>query len=376
MRVSPLPLFLVATLALAPACSSDSDSADPSGDGGMSADGGGEVVCESGVDTVELELEWVETGPGSKSLDHYTIRQPTVRGGEAILPASFERRDGDDTEVEVYLLKADGSSSLLTSTEGYASSMAAVSLDDGRDCVLFEDDTIKMACSDGTVEDSGLDADKDTMLPMLLDDGTLSVYTQNYAAYAEFRRTPAGSWSEIEKYESSISWPTDVLLHQGEPAVCFISTGDRAVIEYGGSDFSIARQVSTESAKWCRLVADSEVLHVLTDQGYATIAWQDLSPSSEGTFVEDTSILIEDWVLDLARVEGHNYAIVRNSETQAIELVSLVDGSRQPVADEARHATYDPDLEAVLTVQSSADSSAEPPMQTVEIRTLCDSDWN
>lgn len=230
-------------------------------------------------------------------------------------------------------------------------------------------------CADGSHEAAGI-ADTDAEhppVPVWQPDGTLSVFTQTFAAFTELRRDPRATWSRIEEYESSISFPTDAVLDQGEPIACFIDDGGAAVIAAGD-----ARLRSTSPASTCRLALDGATLHVVTDAGYAAVPTALLGAQSEGTF--DLTPVALPAAPDRVIVSGGTpYALVRSTDatTGGVTLSAIPLPTGQPMVlattpDDLAVAGWDAgEGAAILASLATTPTDAGGATQTITTRAAC-----
>jgi hypothetical protein len=231
-------------------------------------------------------------------------------------------------------------------------------------------------CADGAHEAAGI-ADTDAEhppVPVWQPDGTLSVFTQTFAAFTELRRDPSAMWSRIEEFESSISYPTDAVLYHGDPVACFIDEGGRAAIADGD-----LRLRSTSPATTCHLALDGATLHVVTDAGYAAVPAAMLDAQLDGTFTL-TPVTALDHAPDRVIVSGGvPYALMRSADASsgAVTLSAVPLPSGPPVVlattpDGTAVSGWDPDQRAaVLASLATTSSGAGPTTETITTRTAC-----
>lgn len=359
---------LPAVLPVALACGSDTGA-----DGPVSAfDADAAPACQTNTASTELGIDWLDNGSGSLRLAQYRLGHIAATPDGPIVPISRQLADGS---AELSLRSGDGALSILSTvpdSNAAGVGAAAIRLADGRDCVVYQANGINLsfACTDGTNEDAGDDVYGDALIPVEWANGTLSVFTRTFASFTEFRRTAAGSWSEIEKFESSISGPKDALAHDGVPAVCFVSSSDRAVIQFGAAEIA-----SSVDVRRCAMVDGGDILHVATDQGYAAIPWSSLGTSE----LAPSGNALEETPLETLMIGEVPHAIVPSVDGLAIEALDVTSGSRRNVAaipDGARErrAAHDPAtgrLYVVTSVVSDTSNAPEPARQTIHIDTAC-----
>ena len=176
-------------------------------------------ACTAGSRTIAADADWTLRGASARSL--------------------LASRAGTDDAVHLALLDGDGPVELavIPGAARYAFSAALAEKPDGTRCAVATSSIagVVLACEGAQPETTmfdALDADQPPV-PVWSADGTLSVFAQTYAAFTELRRTPDGAWSDIEEYESSISFPTDAVATAGGPVVCFISAGGYPVVQQG-----------------------------------------------------------------------------------------------------------------------------------------------
>ncbi len=221
--------------------------------------------------TRDLTVKELSSGSGSQdgswSIDHILDRAD----GTSLL---LERSAEDGAKVLAFL-GPDGKLTEVTTVadvgdDGFDA--APVGMPGGKRCAVYlvVNGILHLACDDGTVEDSKVAVDGSDygfpVLPIVGADGTLSVFATSQASFTVVERSPSGQWSEIERHESSISFPTDVALHGGAPVACFISAGGYAVITAREGTIT-----SAEKARDCRVAVDDSSVHVWLDTGFATI---------------------------------------------------------------------------------------------------------
>ena len=363
-----LPQLPLLALMLTGACGGGDDASPDSPDGGTS-----DPLCQDQVQTVDLQAEWLSSSPGSFRLAAYRVGAASATDGRLSVPLSVHR---PDDALELSVLDATASLSpladLADTGTGYVLSSAAVAMAPGLDCVLYQprDSNLLFTCSDGTTEDVGDKVYSETMLPVLWSDGTLSVFTRTYASFTEFRRSPSGSWSEVEKYESSISGPRDALVHDGIPAVCFVANSGRAVIQFGASEMRSSVDVDD-----CSLVDDGTSLHVLTDQGYAAIEWS-MMPSAQSFELSPSAH--EGEVLALVIIDREAQVVSASDDGTSIEVTAVRSGEKRVLASlptdyRSVQAKYDAQAEILHIVTSTLEDSRspEPAKQTIQIDSLC-----
>ena len=230
-------------------------------------------------------------------------------------------------------------------------------------------------CADGSHEAAGI-ADTDAEhppVPVWQPDGTLSVFAQTFAAFTELRRSPSATWSRIEEYESSISFPTDAVLGQGEPIACFIDDAGHAVLAAGE-----ARLRSTSSASTCRLALDGATLHVATESAYAAVPTALLGAQTEGTF-DLTPVALAAAPDRVIVSGGMPYALVRSTDAAAgsvtLSAIPLPTGPPMVLAttpDSFAVAGWDADQRAAVLVSlATTPTDAGGWTQTITTRTAC-----
>jgi hypothetical protein len=179
----------------------------------------------------------------------------------------------------------------------------------GKRCVAlhFNDGKFQFHCEDGSVETPTLELEGD--MTAVANGSTVHVFGQEFASYHELRRDN-GTWSEVEKFESSISEPEHAIAFGGGFASCFISTGGKASVETDDIYYG-------PPASWCRLIGGGSSLGVLTDQGLTTFS---------GTFsaVEPTA-LGNQRPIAVGRLRGKPVAVVRRD--LSVELQPLPQGT-------------------------------------------------
>lgn len=166
------------------------------------------------------------------------------------------------------LVIADATGELSAPITGIANAsgttIATVNLD-GKRCFAMHtfDEKFQFACEGGPAENPDLELGG--KMSVVADGSTVHAFGQDFAAYHELRRT-GGTWSQVEKFESSISKAEDAVISQGNVVSCFLSTGDNASIDTLSGDPVYGEGIAT----WCRLLPDGSSLGVLTDLGFTT----------------------------------------------------------------------------------------------------------
>ena len=219
--------------------------------------------------TTSFELDSLKTRYGRSVID-------SIRIGSQIV--SLISQSLTDNTYQLSFLKSDGTIKDLVKVKLFSAGILRPHNSD-RLCIVYVDvlgtKTIQIACDDGSNEDSKLIAsnlsdgyDKIERMPSVTyPDGSLSVFTQNYASYTEIRRTAAGIWSEKEKYESSISVPQSAISYQNSAISCFTDSSDFVSIDYKNKIIK-----SSNKSNQCFLAEKNNVLHILTDNGYSVIS--------------------------------------------------------------------------------------------------------
>lgn len=281
----------------------------------------------------------------------------------------------DATEAQrLALVDAAGVADLGTipMAANYRLRAAPVLRGDGSRCaaVVSDRDGLMLACAGQALEVSGIAAGaRELPIPFVHADDSLTVFTQTYAAFTRVDRTGPGAWREIEQYESSISYPADVVGIAGTPVVCFISAGSRAVIEIGANKIR-----SEEATQSCKLATDGTTLHVLTDTGYAQLAVSSIA-GTQGTFaVAPVAALAEQDVARLVLADGMPIALGMD----VLDLVAtpLAGGAPRVLATAVEYGSvvgWDATAQAAFLVSSRLDTTGAGPThpQTVLFEQRC-----
>lgn len=301
---------------------------------------------------------------------------------QAVASASsvIANRGTADDVMHVGLIDASGATELVAipGAARYELFAAPTVRPDGTSCAVAMSGQggLFYGCADGSHEAAGI-ADTDAEhppVPVWQPDGTLSVFTQTFAAFTELRRDPSATWSRIEEYESSISFPTDAVLYQGDPVACFIDDGGFAVIARGD-----VRLRSTSAASTCRLALDGATLHVATESGYAAIPAAMLDAEPGGTFAL-TPVAALTAAPDRVIVSGGTpYALVRATDPAAggvtLSAIPLPTGQPMVLAttpDDAAVSGWDPDRRAgILASLATTPTDAGGETETITTRTAC-----
>jgi hypothetical protein len=242
-RMKPIQLSML----LCAACGS-SDSP-PGGDGGPTEQ------CEPADQTLELATDknWVLRGIAAD-------RKPW-----ALL---IEEATDNSNVGNLVIAEADGmGATLVTGIPNATQIDAAPVVFEGKRCAVYKPfgQDMRFACEGGLDEDTTIDADARSGELVVVDDaGTVRVFAERFAAYTELRRSSAGAWTEVEKFESSISSAEDAVRFDGRIVTCFLAFDD-----HPGMDIDGDTHTAPEQAQWCRLIPGSQ-LGVLTDLGLTT----------------------------------------------------------------------------------------------------------
>lgn len=373
-------LFLLSASIFACSSSDDTTSKSPGGDGNApgssSSNGGGaepKPACTTADDAFESTVEWFETKPGSKQLASWSLDGiADVNGAASVLA----HREVANKTVELAFFDAKGAPKEIAkvadaTTYGFH---AAAFVDGGKRCAVYAYSggrTLRVACDDGTNEDTAVKADGDkALIPVVQPDGTISIFTQSFASYTEVRRE-GGKWREDEKFESSISWPEDSVLYQSAPLTCFINQGDRAVVEG-----SAGRVAGTVEASSCRVAAGERGAFVLTDKGFAEVPWASFSAGKGATY-ETTPVTLATKADRLVVAGGKPFALV--VEGTSVRRVALPSGTADSVADVlgAPRTSFDAKTGTLRVASTKAEttSSSQPGKQQFRIATRCAAAW-
>lgn len=381
MRHASLLLLLLSASLFA--CSSSDDATSnpanaPPGAASSSSSGGTEPpkpACASADDAFEMTVEWFETKPGSRQLASWSLDGVVDVAGAASVLA---HREVANRTVELAFFDAKGQKKELAKvTDATAYGFDAAAYVEGtKRCAVYafsSGRTLRVACDDGTNEDTGVKADGDkALIPVVQPDGTISIFTQSFASYTEVRRE-GGKWHEDEKYESSISWPEDSTLYQGAPLTCFINQGDRAVIEG-----AVGRIASTAEASSCRVAASDKGAYVLTDKGFAEIPWASFSAGKGATY-ETTPVTLKQKADRLVVAGGKPFALVVDGPR--LTRVALPSGAPEAVADLVDTGTPRTSFDAktgtlrVASAKAETTSSSQPGKQRFRVATRCAATW-
>lgn len=272
--------------------------------------------------------------------------------------------------IHMGLVAATGLTELavLAGADGYAFAAAPVP---GTSCAVATSSKAGIAygCTGKAAEMATIDALDGEVppLPFQASGGTLVVFSQAFAAFTEIDRSPSGQWSQIEQFESSISYPTDVASSGGEPVVCFISDGDRAVVKLGDQ-----RVTSSTPATWCKLAIDGGTIHVITDGGYAAVPLSQLT-GQQGTF-DVTPDALTSPAQRLIVHAGQPIALAYASGTlSAVQLPSGPTTTLATTTDSSAVVGWDEATGTALLVSSKLDTSGSGPdyPQTFTFHSSC-----
>ena len=279
-------------------------------DVGVMADGddqvGVEPVCESATWTLDLP----EDGT-------------TVEGVWPSSGAILLRSRPEDGSIQLDLVDESGPSRLASIPDGagWAFGVEPVEWRQQRCAVAsLSTETLRLICEDGMNELSEREASAE-LFPVVGADGTIHVFTQTFASYTELRRTSDG-WREIEKYESSISKPTDAILRDGRPVSCFIDNTRHAVLDGMSSE-----PRSAEPASECLITSSSQGIHVLADGAYALVA--------EGaTSFETSPLALDERVVELVTVDDGPVVVTQTAEGVVMRALPGLEVDREITFDE------------------------------------------
>jgi hypothetical protein len=256
---------------------------------------------------------------------------------------------------------------ILPDASGYTFSAVAIP---GSACALVSSSKtgLAYACAGQPLDtaSSVRDISGDPLFPVQTA-SSLLVYTQTFASFTEIERSGVGAWTEHEQFESSISFPTDALLVNGQPVACFIDAGDRAVVARGDG-----RAASSVSASWCKLALAGDTLHVLTDAGYCTVAASSMGDPN-GTLAL-APVTLSERPTRLVLLGGVPHALVRGDD--GVQLVPMPSGApitlAAPTGDNAVLA-WDAGTQALVEISSKLDTSGPGPLypQTIHFETRC-----
>lgn len=191
----------------------------------------------------------------------------------------------------------------------------------------------------------------------------LVLFGQTFSSFTRIDRSASGVWSEIEQFESSISFPTDATIAAGAPLACYIDAGKRAQLTYQGAE------LATENAsKWCKIAVDGSMVHVLTDIGYAAVP---LASITRGSSVVLTPLATSTFPERLIVMAGQPYAM---SQRPAM-LTPVPSGAPivLPSTTGRSLTTLDAETKTVHLVSSELATSGPGPMypQTLRFQTAC-----
>jgi hypothetical protein len=355
MNDSRLVLCLIALTAC-------SDSAGEQPDGGDNSP----PACAPSTATTTVNVTSAPSGSG-------TIIRPweidAMIDGTSLLA---HRRDADDAMQMAMIDGAGGLVELarLPDSGAYDFKAAVVGASpDSSVCTVSISSKagLTYACSGRAAENAGIDsiAAEKPPVPFRRANGALSIFTQTHYAFTEIQRDASGAWKEIEQYQSSISYPTDVAAPGGMPIVCFIASGGRAVLQSGDSELT-----SAETTRTCHIAVDGLTLHVLTDGGYTTMPLGNIS--SGGTFeVTPVTALANQRITDLFVADGVAYVL--GSDTNGILATRLPEGTAIPLGTSADRSAWDAGRKAIYAASSKLMTSGSGPTypQTITFETRC-----
>jgi hypothetical protein len=216
------------------------------------------------------------------------------------------------TDKGLTLVRAGGESVLLApiTPDHLRYTGKLFSRSDGSICAAFVDDsmskkgTLQIACDDGKAPtDTKLVPDSDlggeTPLAPIEGDtpGDTYVYGMDFAAVALFVGNAMG-WSKQELYESSISYPGNVVRVGGNTIACVIGTfGLPKLANYNEVDWAVEKGAKASD---CRVATDGTSLFVTEDNRFAKL------PSLAGGPFTTTPVpgLVDQHFLSLVAYKG------------------------------------------------------------------------
>ncbi len=323
--------------------------------------------CVDGTTTTTIMVAEAPTTSGT------TIRPWTVASIASASSTIAHRQDGDGS-LQVAIVDGAGTNMLasIPSAGAYRTQAAVVP---GTSCAVVVNDVANLiyGCAGAAPENPGIDhlnANRQP-IPFQHPDGSLSVLTQSFSSFTILHRSAAGVWSEHDQYESSISYPTDIVAVGGNAAVCFISSGDHAVIQTGSVETGPIELVSAAESASCHLEADGTTLHVLTDGGYTQLQTGGVPG---GPFaVTPVPALGAMRVRQVFMKDGAAYALA--TDDVEVKAVPLAGGDPIVIAPlgSGSAVEWDASSQAVRIVTSRTERSTEGTLhpQTIEIATHC-----
>lgn len=271
----------------------------------------------------------------------------------------FVLAKNQDAGSEIVIADATGvTSSPITGIDNTSGFTVATVQIDGKRCFAMHtfDEEFHFVCEGGTVEVPGLDLGG--RMIAVQDGGTVHVFGQDFAAYHGLRRT-GGTWSQVEKFESSISKAEDAVRSQGNVVSCFLSTADHASIDTLSGDPVYGEGI----AEWCRLIPNGSELGVLTNLGYTTFSGSTLG-GWQPTAVEDVPLAV-------GVREGSMFAVMRREDR--IELQPLPTGAPTTLTtgtSGAVHAVFADDRVIVTSMTTAFENNQSTATLTASTRCM------
>ncbi len=280
-------------------------------------------ACQGSTETLELARGAIPTGPGTTS-----SFPPALLG--------LVRFDGDvwalvgspqgDLSVHLQFVRPGATtrdvavlSDVYQYGGGHYAYYAAPVVLDGRLCAVTSWEGATLACEGGVLEDAGLgelEAHGRMVPPIVRPDGSMAVFAQTHSSYTVFERSAAGVWSEVEKYESSVSYPRDAVAAPGGPVSCFVDSDGRVKVdaeEAGGAMWASGVESDT-----CRVATDGVGLFALAGETFFEL------PGTDGQAVD--GLAANDGDLGPLFVRGGATFVVAAREGQA-EVVPVSGGA-------------------------------------------------
>jgi hypothetical protein len=310
------------------ASSETDDAGEPTGEGPQPAQ------CTPSRHAFDVDIETIPSVTGSGTTAASYVQFGMFETDDAVdLLVAREVEDPSDEEgahTSIEWLGLDGSGGVIATApgrfQGYVTTVFAaapvVGFSDAR-CVVFsmQGQTLRMACDDGLDEDTGIDVGEEELHPVVNGDGSVSVFGQTSAAFTEIRRDVSGAWSEIDKFQSSVSMPGDAMSVDGTPLACFFSeTSGSAAFDFGGVEFGAFEATD------CHLALEGETVHVLTDTGYARTS------AGVGWAVNDVPVTTTERVIEFFAVDDTAYVVTQARDLSSIELASVPNGTVETVS--------------------------------------------
>ncbi len=347
------------------------DEDDGGGSSGTAGTGEEPISCTPGVRSFQIPVEVVPSSSGSGT----SLTTPAVQGFfstgpdvELLLAKHVVDTSGDDG-VSTALVWANtaGGEGVVGQVPGRFSGLVGLrfgvdAVDTGGvRCALASRSNagVRFVCEDGTDEAVDPDASSSLVHTVVTAGGVVHGFTQSNSSFTEFRRDEAGVWSEVEKFQSSVSYAGDALSVDGVPLSCFYFETSGL----GGLDYGNVEVAELSDALNCKLAYDGETVFVASDTSMVRT-----SPGV-GWVINSVPIVLEGTLLDLFPVDGEPFAVVRPEDLDAPLSIKALPAGPSTSLDLRGATSFDPASKTLLV--ATVDADRDTMMATVDIHSYC-----